>query len=79
MQDISIEHIENNRLHILSTFTRSILLINKKIAYKRRHDLEDPLISSIWLEVSIKKGNKILICTYYRQWSLPSELNFIDL
>ena len=71
-------NMETNRLHIMSTFTRSILLINNKISYTCRHDLEDPLISSIWLEVSDNKGSKILICSYYRQWSLPSELNLLD-
>ena len=68
-------NIEQSRLHPLSTHTRSIKIINNKIAYVRRYDLEDPLIFSIWIELNLAKNNKLLVCSHYRQWMLPSELN----
>ena len=58
--------IEFNRLHTHSTQSRSIVLINNRIPYTRRYDLETPLISFIWLEVPINKNNKLLLCSYYR-------------
>ena len=50
------------------------MLIRDNISYKRRNDLENTFISSVWIEVSISSKKSILICSYYRQWSLPSEL-----
>ena len=32
-------------------------------------------ISSIWAEIKISKRNSVLVCAYYRQWSLPKECN----
>ena len=46
-------NIEVNRLHTFSSFSRSILLIRDNISYKRRNDLENTFISSVWIEVIV--------------------------
>ena len=51
-------YIEYSRLPTLSTDTRTLLIINKKIPFTRRYDLEDRLISSIWIEIPINKSTK---------------------
>ena len=43
--------------------------------YIQRYDLESPLVSSIWVEINIDRNNKLLVCAYYHQWSLNSNLN----
>ena len=35
---------------------------------KRRQDLEDNLLPSVWLEVGLPRQRKILIATFYREW-----------
>ena len=69
-------NLEYSRIHPLSNISRTVLLIRDNISYIRRYDLESPLISSIWVEINISRGNKLLVCAYYRQWSLNSNLNF---
>ena len=49
--------MENSRLHISSSFARNTFLIRDNIDYERRNDLEDPYISSIWVEVNISSRN----------------------
>ena len=68
-------NLEYNTLHVNCVISQTLLLIKKGINYKRRYDLENPLVSSIWVQVYISKRVSILICNYYRQWSLPSCIN----
>ena len=35
---------------------------------KRRHDLEDENIASIWLEIGLPRKRKIFMCHGYREW-----------
>lgn len=49
-------------------------LIKNDIIYTRRHDLEDEMTSTVWLEVKVPQGKAILISSIYRQWSLPKML-----
>ena len=58
-----------------STDARTILLLRQGIIFNRRHDLEDKHISTIWVEILISKRKSLLVCAYYRQWSLPTICN----
>ena len=58
-----------------NNIARSILLIKDGISYKRRRDLEDKYISTVWVQININSKTSFLLCAYYRQWSLPSNLN----
>ena len=66
--------IEANILCKGYNISRTILLIKKGIAYKRRKELENEYIASVWVEIIISKRVSTLISSYYRQWSLPQEL-----
>ena len=68
-------NIEYNTLHINSVISRTILLVKKGINFKRRYDIENIGISSIWVQAQISKKVSIMVCSYYRQWSLPSCFN----
>ena len=68
-------NLEYSKLHPLSNNARTILLVKNNIPFTRRYDIESPLISSVWIEIAIIKSNRLLVCSYYCQWSLPSELN----
>ena len=60
-------NIEYNTLHINSVISRTILLIKKGINFKRRYDIENIGISSIWVQAQISKKVSIMVCSYYRQ------------
>ena len=47
--------VEYNTLTINYNIARTILLIREGINYKRKNNFEDTYISSIWLEIFIKK------------------------
>jgi len=66
--------IENSRLHIMSSFARNSLLIRDSLEFNRRHDLEDSMISSIWVEIILSNKKRVLVCSFYRQWKIPQEL-----
>ena len=68
-------NIEANTLCRGNSIARTIVLIKNTIAYKRRYDLENDYISSVWLQIIISKKVSTFISSYYRQWSLPKELN----
>ena len=50
--------------------SRNIILVNDRIPYTRRYDLENEYIATIWLEVKIGYNKSILIMGGYRQWRL---------
>ena len=68
--------IEANTLCRGNKVARTIVLIKDTLAYKRRKDLENDYISSVWIQVIISKKVSLLVSSYYRQWSLPKVLNF---
>ena len=72
-------NIEYNTICKGYSMSRTILLIKKGISYKRRNDLENDYISSVWVQIILSKRVSTLICSYYRQWSLPQELNISNL
>merc|ERR1712240_666541 len=54
--------------------SRTIMLIKQGIPYKRRKDLENDYIASVWVQIKINSKVSTLISSFYRQWSLPQEL-----
>ena len=70
-------NIEYNNLIFNNDIARTVLLIKNNISYKRRYDLENNYISSVWVQVNISKSKYILICSYYRQWQLPNNIRNI--
>ena len=65
---------ENYILDSNNNIVHTIMLIRKGISYKRRYDLEEKLISTIWVQILISKKVSKLICVYYGQWSLPTNM-----
>ena len=62
-------------LHTAQTLDNPDLLVSRVVVYthnllivKRRYDLEDKNISSIWLEVGLPRQRKFLVCHAYREW-----------
>ena len=62
-------------LHTAQTLENPDLLVSRVVGYthnslvvKRRYDLEDKNISSIWLEVGLPRKRKVLVCHAYREW-----------
>ena len=66
--------MEYNTLTKGHNISRTILLIKKGLAYKRRGELENEYVASIWIQLILSKRKSILISSFYRQWSLPKEL-----
>ena len=58
--------------------SRNIILINNRIPYTRRYDLECPMIATIWIEIKINNKHSILVMGGYRQWRLLRQLNIQD-
>ena len=48
--------------------SRVVVYTHNSLVVKRRYDLEDQNISSIWLEVGLPRKRKILVCNAYREW-----------
>ena len=55
-------------------FSRSLLLINKNIMYKRRGDLEANDTSTIWVEIKLPQHKPFLVMGGYRQWRTPAKM-----
>ena len=56
--------LQNQQLKV----SRVVVYTHKSLVVKRRSDLENENISSIWLEVGLPRKRKILICHAYREW-----------
>ena len=56
--------------HSIGT-SRNILMIRNNISYICRYNSEDDILSTIWVEINLKKNRKLLLCGAYRQWRLP--------
>ena len=52
---------------------RQILLIDTRLKYSRRLDLEGKHNCFIWIEVKLKGQGNLLFCGGYRQWDIPRE------
>ena len=66
-------NVETALMAKITGISRSALLIKKGIKYKRRENLENQIISTIWIEV-ITKNKPILIASGYRQWQTNKKL-----
>ena len=73
--DISAVQYPDYQLHTCSTVNNPNLNVSRVVVYthnsvivKRRPDLENDNISSIWLEVGLPYKRKILMCHAYREW-----------
>jgi hypothetical protein len=73
--DLNSVQFSDYQLHTAQTLTNPDLQVSRVVVYthnslvvKRRHDLEDERISSIWLEVGLPRKKKILMCHAYREW-----------
>ena len=62
--------IEYNKMSNNIDISRNILLVNNKLSYTRRLDLEDDITCTIWIEIKIPKCKPVLIMGGYRQWQL---------
>ena len=61
-------HLESDKLDKLDGWSRTGILIKSNINYKRRHDLETPGISSVWLQVGQPGAKQFLLQGVYRQF-----------
>ena len=50
-----------------------MVLIDERLNYIRRDDLESSHDCTIWIEIKVKRQKSILICSGYRQWDTPYE------
>ena len=73
--DASLVQHRDYNFHTCSTLQNQGLGISRVAVYthnslivKRRPDLENDTISSIWLECGLPRQKKILICHAYREW-----------
>ena len=55
--------------------SRQILLIDVRLNYIRRNDIESKNDCCIWVEIKHKGQNSFLLMGGYRQWTLPKENN----
>ena len=73
--DLSLVQHQDYELHTCDTMTnpelgisRIVVYTHKSLVVKRRRDLEDKNISTIWLEIGLPRQKKILHCQAYREW-----------
>ena len=79
LQDV--QHTDYD-LHVSTTINNPQLNVARVVVYthqslkvKRRSDLEDDTISSVWLEVGLPRKRKILMCHAYREWKYLNQDN----
>merc|ERR1712240_219430 len=66
--------IEYTKMSNRTNNSRNAILIKNDLVYDRRHDLEDDITSTVWIELKIPNENNVLISSIYRQWTLPKAL-----
>ena len=59
--------LETDNLDITDKTSRTGILVHRKLHYRRRRDLEEPGLSSIWLQLSFPGRKPLLIQGLYRQ------------
>ena len=52
---------------------RVVVYTHNSLIVRRRHDLEDDITASIWLECGLGNQRKVLLCVAYRQWRLVKQ------
>ena len=52
-------------------------MMHISLTYTRRTDLEKPHLALILCDIKLNKTDKLTIAAYYRQWSLPKDINII--
>ena len=72
----TMEHKLLKYNNITTTKARTSMAIKTGTEYVRMLELETDLNSIIWIKVSFKNKDPFLICSGYRQWTLPTELGF---
>lgn len=68
-------NIELNSMSNNIDISRNAIIINNKIAYSRRYDLENDFTCTIWIEIYIPNCKPILLMGGYRQWKLLKIMN----
>ena len=53
--------------------SRQLLLIDARLQYTRRYDLESRYDCCIWVELKLRGQKSILVQGGYRQWQIPRE------
>ena len=61
-------NLERNLMYNNIGTSRNILMINKKIPYIRRNDLENDITCTIWVQIKLGKSKNLLYMGGYRQW-----------
>ncbi|MEW8548488.1 MAG: reverse transcriptase family protein [Candidatus Thiodiazotropha sp.] len=54
-----------------------MVYVSNLLRYKRREDLEDPILETIWIEIKLRSFN-ILLCCFYRSDFNVSQSTFIN-
>ena len=57
------------------TISRQIVLVDKRLTYKRLYNLESRHDCTIWIEVILRQKKTFLFAGGYRQWTLPKEVS----
>ena len=63
-------HIPGYKWELKDNSKRISVLVNGKLDYRRRKDLERDNIAAIWLEIGHKNKKSALVCNVYREWRL---------
>ena len=73
--DLSLVQHADYTLHTAPTLSnpqlglaRMVVYTHSSLVVKRRHDLENDLLSAVWLELGMPRQKKILVCNVYREW-----------
>ena len=80
--DIQDVQIENYQLYFSDTLnnddiaaSRIVVYVHNDIVCKPRKDLMNDKFSSIWLEISLPRQKKFLVCQAYRDWQYLNQTN----
>ena len=60
--------LEHDKLDKIVGWARTGILIQNGIQYKRRQDLEEPGLSTVWLQVGVHGSKHFLVHAAYRQF-----------
>ena len=78
--DLTLVQHDDYQLHTAPTMTNTELGISRVVVYthsslivKRRPDLEENILSTIWLEVGMPRQKKILVANVYREWKYMNQ------
>ena len=70
--------LEHDKLDQLDGYSRTGILIQNQISYKRRHDLESPGLSTVWLQIGTPGTKHFLLQGVYRQYQRLGRKNSIS-